>query len=91
MGLFGLTDIVQLKLDSDTDHQIHMCAVLMSPDVTAFVISISSIRTRVDGCSKIMLAELVSHVIPALNVARNSLFQLQTFSGKFMDESHPAH
>jgi hypothetical protein len=33
LGLFGLTDIVQLKLDSDMDHKIHMCAVLMSPDV----------------------------------------------------------
>ena len=91
LGLFGLTDIVQLKLDADTDYKIHMCAVLMSPDVTAFVISISSIRTHVDGCSKIMLAELVSHVIPALNVARNSLALLQTFCGKYINEAHPEH
>jgi hypothetical protein len=91
LGMFGLTDIVQLKLDAETDYKIHMCAVLMSPDVTAFVISISSIRTRVDGCSKIMLAELVSHVIPALNVARNSLALLKTFCGKYTNEAHPAH
>jgi hypothetical protein len=92
LGLFRLTDIVQLKLDSDMDHKIHMCAVLMSPDVAAFLIAMSSIRAHVDdSCPQEILETLVSHIFPALKVASTSLDELQSFCGKFINESYPVH